>query len=81
MCLTKPTIRKPSPRLGESIKSKNIPKNVSKVIVQQILQGQFDNHITVNKKEFHAYVKKNKRIQNLNTLIRLIRPHKNEKIN
>ncbi|CAD8210451.1 unnamed protein product [Paramecium octaurelia] len=81
MVLTKLPIKKPSPRLCESSKSKNIPKNISKVITQQILRGYYNHLIRCNPKTFYSFIKKNKNIQNLTTLLKLIKPHKNQDVN
>ncbi|CAD8104945.1 unnamed protein product [Paramecium primaurelia] len=81
MVLTKLPIKKASPRLCESSKSKNIPKNISKVITQQILRGYYNHLIQCNQKTFLSFIKKNKNIQNLTTLLKLIKPHKNTEVN
>ncbi|CAD8123878.1 unnamed protein product [Paramecium sonneborni] len=81
MVLTKLPIKKPVPRLQDSTKSKNIPKNISKVITQQILKGYYNDLISCNPKTFFSFIKKNNNIQNLTTLIKLMKPHKNQEMN
>ncbi|CAD8197958.1 unnamed protein product [Paramecium octaurelia] len=81
MVLTKLPIKKSAPRLSQSIKSKNIPKNISKVITQQILKGYYNDLIQCNLKSFLSFIKKNKNILNLPSLMRLVKPHKNPEVN
>ncbi|CAD8202955.1 unnamed protein product [Paramecium octaurelia] len=77
---TKRPIFKTAPRLTESKKSKNIPKNVSKAIIQQILNKNVMNQIT-DHDEFLKFINRHKKIQNLANLIKITRPHKIAKLN
>ncbi|CAD8115888.1 unnamed protein product [Paramecium sonneborni] len=77
---TKRPISKIVPRLPESIKSKNIPKNVAKAIIQQILNNNVMDQID-DQKEFFKFITKNKKIQNLANLLKVTRPHKIQRIN
>ncbi|CAK60973.1 unnamed protein product (macronuclear) [Paramecium tetraurelia] len=77
---TKRPNQKLTPRLSESIKSKNIPKNVAKAIIQQILNNNVQEQIE-EEEEFLKFINKHRKIQNLAYLMKITRPHKLEKLN
>ncbi|CAD8174493.1 unnamed protein product [Paramecium pentaurelia] len=76
---TKRPLQKTTPRLPESIKSKNIPKNVAKAIIQQILNHNVMDQIE-EQEEFFKFIDKHRKIQNLAYLIKITRPHKLQRL-
>ncbi|KAM3135113.1 hypothetical protein pb186bvf_012759 [Paramecium bursaria] len=71
--------KKPISKLNNSFKTKNVAKNTSKAIIQMIHNSESLQHLCT--KDFLRFINRNKKIQNLNDLLKLIGENKNPKLN